>query len=94
MADSLKKLWLKGQAEEDLYFAKRDRELIEALHKKKLRKQLDNADKKERSKARKYEKRFTEITEKHGNKPKKLGKALNKLVKKIRKRLSDVLKKV
>jgi predicted nucleic acid-binding protein len=92
MADSLKKLWLKGQAEEDLYFAKRDRELIEALHKKKLRKKLDNANKKERLKAKKYEKRFTEITERHGDKPKKLGKALSKLIKKIKKWLSRVLK--
>ncbi|MEW8398316.1 MAG: hypothetical protein AB2707_19350, partial [Candidatus Thiodiazotropha sp.] len=35
MADSFNKLWLKGQAEEDIYFAKRDRELIAALRKKK-----------------------------------------------------------
>jgi hypothetical protein len=34
MADSLNKLWLKGKAEEDIYIAKRERE----LKKKKLQK--------------------------------------------------------
>ena len=32
MADLPEKLRLKGLAEEDIYFAKRDRELIDALH--------------------------------------------------------------
>ena len=31
MPDLLRKLTLKGQAEEDIYFAKRERELIEAM---------------------------------------------------------------
>lgn len=33
------KLRLKGMAEEDIYFAKRDRELIDALHKRRTARQ-------------------------------------------------------
>jgi hypothetical protein len=43
MSDSLNKLWLKGQAEEDIYFAERDRELIAALRKKRGRNQPDDS---------------------------------------------------
>ncbi|WED27801.1 hypothetical protein L3V77_06060 [Vibrio sp. DW001] len=34
MVDFVEKLRLKGKAEEDLYFAKHDRELIDAMHKR------------------------------------------------------------
>lgn len=34
MVDFVEKLRLKGKAEEDLYFAKHDRELIEAMHRR------------------------------------------------------------
>ncbi|MEW8027554.1 MAG: hypothetical protein AB2792_19620 [Candidatus Thiodiazotropha sp.] len=88
MADSFNKLWLKGQAEEDIYFAKRDRELIEALRKKKLRKKLEDSDRKTRNQAKKYENRFVKITEKHAEKPKKMRKELSKLLAKIRKRFT------
>ena len=40
MGDFASKLRLKGLAEEDVYFAKRDRELLEALRKKKLAKEV------------------------------------------------------
>ncbi|MET0070485.1 MAG: hypothetical protein ABW096_10625 [Candidatus Thiodiazotropha sp.] len=43
MADSLNKLWLKGQAEEDIYIAKLEREQIKALKKKKLRNKLEDS---------------------------------------------------
>jgi hypothetical protein len=46
MADSLDKLWLKGKAEEDMYIAKRERELSEAQRKKKRRKKPEDADNK------------------------------------------------
>jgi hypothetical protein len=42
MTDSLNKLWLKGQAEEDIYIARHERELKE----KKRRKQLEKSGKK------------------------------------------------
>ncbi|MCU7942850.1 MAG: hypothetical protein KZQ87_09240 [Candidatus Thiodiazotropha sp. (ex Cardiolucina cf. quadrata)] len=88
MTDSFNKLWLKGQAEEDIYFARRDRELIEALRKKKLRKKLEDTDRKTRNRARKYEDRFVKISGKHGKKPKKMRKKLSKLLAKIRKRFT------
>jgi hypothetical protein len=44
MADSLNKLWLKGKAEEDIYIAKHERELIEAQRIKKLRKKTGDSD--------------------------------------------------
>ncbi|MEW8064475.1 MAG: hypothetical protein AB2797_15275 [Candidatus Thiodiazotropha sp.] len=88
MTDSFNKLWLKGQAEEDIYFAKRDRELIEALRKRKLRKKLENTNRKTRVRARKYEDRFVKISDKHGKKPKKMRKELSKLLAKIRKRFT------
>jgi hypothetical protein len=37
--DFTEKLRLKGKAEEDMYFAKLDRQLIEALHEKQKREQ-------------------------------------------------------
>jgi hypothetical protein len=39
MTNWTEKLRLKGLAEEDIYFARRDRELIEALHQRKSAKQ-------------------------------------------------------
>ena len=83
MADFIDKLSLKGMAEEDIYFAKRDRELIEALHKKQLRKvvQCDNDSAKKLSKA--YEKRFEKIADKHKRKPKRLARACKNLVDEI-----------
>ena len=88
MADFIDKLSLKGMAEEDIYFAKRDRELINALHKKKLKKVVDckRDDKKEI--ARQYEKRFEKITDKHKRKPKKLVRACRDLVEEILDRCS------
>jgi hypothetical protein len=93
MADSLNKLWLKGKAEEDIYFAKRDRELIEALRKKKLCKKLVDCDGKSKKLARKYQDRFAKIADEHGEKPKRMRKELSKLVSKIRKRFSADSKK-
>lgn len=42
MVDFVEKLRLKGKAEEDLYFARRDRDLIEAMHRRADRLALDN----------------------------------------------------
>ena len=59
MADSLNKLWLKGQAEEDIYFAKHERKLIEALRKKRLREKPQASDKQTPSLTEKGEDRET-----------------------------------
>ena len=45
MPDFPDKLRLKEQAEEDIYFAKRDKERIKALRKKRLAEQPDDDDK-------------------------------------------------
>lgn len=65
MSDFVRKLTLKGQAEEDIYFAKRDRELIEALHKKKLHKVVKCENNRDKKLTKQYEKRFAKITKKH-----------------------------
>jgi hypothetical protein len=46
MTDSLNKLWLKGKAEEDIYIAKHERELIQAQRIKKLHKKPEESDNK------------------------------------------------
>jgi len=72
MSDFVDKLRLKEIAEEDLYFAKKDRELIQALHDKKLSKLAECGDAGEKKQAELFEKRFEEVTEKHKKKPRKL----------------------
>lgn len=93
MSDFIDKLTLKGKAEEDVYFAKRDLELIEALHKKKLHKvvQCENDDDKELP--RQYEKRFEKIADKHKKKPKRLARACKELIDEIVDRCSAKHKK-
>lgn len=83
MADFTDKLSLKGMAEEDIYFAKRDRELINALHKKKLEKVVECEHDGKKQLVKQYEKRFEKITDKHKKKPKKLLRACHDLVEEI-----------
>ncbi len=80
----VEKLKLKGMAEEDIYFARRDRELIEALHCRKLKQHAGCDSPKKEKKARAYEERFHEITRRHEGRPKQLLKAYRKLLRKIR----------
>ena len=80
------KLKLKGMAEEDIYFAKRDQELIEALRRKKLKSQVKCPSNGGRFKTKKYEKEFKKITRKHRKRPKRLRKAYRKLLDAIRKK--------
>lgn len=88
MPDLLRKLTLKGQAEEDIYFAERDRELIKALHKKKLHKVVQCKNNRDKKLTKQYEKRFAKITEKHKNKPKRLARACKELIVEIVERCS------
>jgi len=74
------KLRMKEQAEEDLYFAKQDRELIKALRKKKLAKVLEVESKSHKTAARKFERQFEHVSHVYRNKPKKRRKAYKKLV--------------
>lgn len=88
MPDYSKKISLKGLAEEDIYFAKRDRELIEALHKKKLHKVVQCKSNHDKKLTKQYEKRFTKITNKHKKKPKRLAQACKELIAEIVERCS------
>ena len=93
MSTFIKNLKLKEQAEEDIYFAKRDRELIEALHRKELANHACCPSEKKNGKsgqqgndARSYEKKFRKLTRKHRGQPRRLLKAYQRLLKKIRKK--------
>jgi len=57
------KLRLKEMAEEDIYFAKRDRELIEALRQKRLKEHVRCPSEDNRDRAKAYEKKFRKITQ-------------------------------
>lgn len=88
MSDFVDKLNLKEMAEEDIYFAKRDRELIEALHKKKLQKVVKCETDDKKGLVKQYEKRFDKISDKHMRKPKRLARACKELVDEILRRCS------
>ena len=76
------KLRLKALAEEDIYFAKRDRELIKALHERRLAKHLKVDAKKAKKKAKALQKTYADVTLSHRGKPKRLAKYYRDLVKK------------
>jgi hypothetical protein len=88
MTDFVDKLRLKGKSEEDIFFAKRDRELLEALHAKRLHKVVECEDDAKRKVANAYEKRFKKLTKKHKAKPKKLARACKELIAEIMDRCS------
>jgi len=72
MTDLVEKLRIKGGAEEDVYFAKRDVELIEALREKRLASLAKCRDAGEKDQAEAFQKRFEKISTKHKKKPHKL----------------------
>ena len=72
MSDFPNKLRLKEMAEEDIYFAKRDRELIRAMHERKLAKHLKIEKDKKRKKARRLENEYAIVTAEHRHEHKKL----------------------
>lgn len=75
-----KQLKLKERVEEDIYFAKRDRQLIKALRVKELAEVVGAKAKKQKKLARSFEKEFKRVTRAHKNKPKKLLKEYRKLL--------------
>ena len=83
MSDFVDKLRLKEAAEEDLYFARQDLDLIKALRKKKLAK-LARCGESEKKSARAFEKRFESITDKHKEKPHRLLRAYRALLDEIK----------
>jgi len=73
---------MKEAAEEDIYFAERDLELIEALRKKTLTKvaECGNGDTRE---AKELEKRFESLAEKNKSRPHRLARSLRNLLDEI-----------
>ena len=88
MSDFIGKLKVKGKTEEDIYFAKHDRELIDALHKKRLHKVVKCEDDAEKKIAKEYEKRFEKIANKNKKKPRRLLRACKELITEIMERCS------
>lgn len=83
MSGFVDKLGLKGTADENIYFAKKDLELIEALRKKRLSK-LAKCDGGEPQRAKDFEKRFKSIAGKNKRKPRRLTRAIHALLDEIK----------
>ena len=77
------KIRLKEQGEEDLYFSKRDHELIKAMRKKELAKALAAKSKEEKKAARYIEQDYQKATRSYRNKPGKLLKAYRNILNKL-----------
>jgi len=75
MNDFVEKLRLKEMAEEDIYFAQHDLELIEALHRKRLAKHAQCDGFAQKHRARGFEDRYAALANQHtktGHKGKRL----------------------
>jgi hypothetical protein len=83
MSKFVETLRLKGLAEEDIYFARRDQELIAALHKKRLAEAVAAATTEEKKLARTFEKHYRKINRRCQMQPLKLIRALRRLVDRI-----------
>jgi hypothetical protein len=84
MKDFIEKLRLKGMAEEDVYFAKKDLELMKALQKKKLAKLAKCSGNAEKKQAEAFEERFEALSDKHKKEPLKLLKHYRALLAEIK----------
>ena len=82
MSDFVDNLRLKEAADEDIYFAKRDVELIEALHTKRLAKLAKCSGEKKQAKV--FEKRFLAISAKNKRKPRRLLRAYRALLDEVK----------
>jgi hypothetical protein len=80
MTKFLETLKLKELAEEDIYFAKRDQELIEALHKKRLAKAVAAASTNEVKLAKGFEKHYRKVNRACRKEPLMLIRALRRLL--------------
>jgi len=90
MNEFANKMKLKEMAEEDIYFAKRDRELIEALRQKRLKEHVRCPSGDNRDRAKAYEKKFRKITQKHRDDPGSMIEAYRKLIRKIRRKCASL----
>jgi hypothetical protein len=83
MSKFVETLRLKELAEEDIYFAKRDQELIQALHKKRLAEAVAAVTRKDVKLARAYEKHYRKVSRACRKEPLTLIRALRRLVDRI-----------
>lgn len=84
MNDFVNKLRLKGMAEEDIWFARRDRELIEALRQKRLAQQVGCRSEADKLRARCFEKEFSALEKSHHRRRPRLFNACQTLLERIR----------
>ncbi len=85
MTHFTEKLRLREMADEDIYFARHDVELIEALHQKRLA-ELANCDSSgDKQMAKVFEDRFEVLTEKHKDQPSNLLHSYRSLLDDIKK---------
>ena len=85
MSKFAEKLRTRGKVEEDLYFAKRDRELLKAMRKEKLAKALDVGGKKKKKACKELQQDFSRQSKRYKKHHEKLAKAYKKLLKKAKK---------
>lgn len=89
MSKFSERLRARGRVEEDLYFVKRDRELLEAMKRDELAKALDLKGKKEKKSCDDIEDDFDRVSKQFRNKHGKLARAYHELLK----RAHNLLKK-
>jgi hypothetical protein len=83
MSKFVETLRLKELAEEDIYFAKRDQELIQALHDKRLAEVIAADTRKNRKLASAFEKQYRKVNRACRKEPLMLIRAIRRLVDKI-----------
>jgi hypothetical protein len=83
MSKFVETLKLKELAEEDIFFARRDQELIAALHKRQLAEAVAAAGRKEVRLARRFEKRYRKVKRCCRKEPLTLLRALRRLIDRI-----------
>ena len=80
MSRFVETLRLKELAEEDIYFAKRDQELIQALHNKRLAKAIAADARENRKLARTFEKQYRKVNRAFRKEPLMLIRAIRRLI--------------
>ena len=83
MSKFVEPLRLEELAEGDVYFVKRDQELIQALHSKRLAEAVAAANRKHRKLARTFEKQYRKVNRACRKEPLMLIRALRRLVDRI-----------
>jgi transcription initiation factor IIE alpha subunit len=83
MSKLVETLRLKEIAEEDIYFARRDQELIQALHNQRLAEAVAAATRKNRRLARTFEKQYRKVNRACRKEPLMLIRAIRRLLDRI-----------